>query len=625
MMRLNLPAIARKTLTDLSFFERIFLTVIPPFLVLAFFAFMARNSQMDDALIYLRYIRNVVEGYGLTYNVGEKFNALTSPLYTVLLVASSFVVDSLQIATVTLSAGFLFAASIVGARLFARSTLEIVITASFICSVHFFYQTIGMETTLFLFLAALSLVLYKQNSQWFLITLALLAITRSEGVFLGLVLGADYLLRHRALPDLRILVLAIMIFLAPYVFNFWYYGEFLATTGSAKIGQGQSGLWGESAVFFRIGYFIWAFFSDSLAAAIILLIFAGYGAWSLRDKPIAVMTLLFLGLLLLFYAGFNIPGYHWYYGPFFFFGLLFACRGICDLLERLAVLSPLVFRAGAMLAVTGMALFMAARLISFNEIVPQQNYVDTGNWLKENTAPDASVAMVEIGLVGWYSERYIIDILGLVNPHNADYIAQREFSSWLLHYQPDYLLRHEPVWPHESSIPPLEAAGFYEQVNSFPVSGLVLLRRSSQLSAEDIIGHVQDRKSRSSIVRSMVESKKSQSPQVRLEGDDLFAHAPVELELELETEAQILEVSYGIRSAAQGLHAELCFSIVHERNQELLLEDCLLPDTELEQMHRVREIPLMGLPGDRLSFSISCPQSCDYGWTYWSNLLSRRN
>ena len=276
-----------------------------------------------------------------------------------------------------------------------------------------------------------------------------------------------------------------------------------------------------------------------------------------------------------------------------------------------------------MLAISGLALFMASRLVSFDEILPQQNYVATGNWLKENTAPEASVALVEIGLVGWYSERYIIDILGLVNPYNADYVAQREFSSWLMHYQPDYLLRHEPVWPHETSIPPLEAAGFYEEVSNFPVPGLVLLRRSSAHSPDDIAAYAQESQMRSALLRSLVESTESQSPQVLLEGKDLFAHAPAELELELEAAAEILEVSYGIRSAAQDLHAELCFSISNERNQELLLIDCLLPDTKLEGMHRVKEIPLTGMPGDKLRFSISCPQTCDYAWTYWSDLLLR--
>ncbi len=623
-MILNLPALVRKTFTELSFYERIFLTVIPPLSALLFFAFLARHSQMDDALIYLRYIRNVVEGYGLTYNAGEKFNALTSPLYTVLLVTMSFFLKSLQAATVVLSAGFLFAASILGARLFGRGTLEAVVTASLICSVHYFYQTMGMETTLFLFLAASSLYLYKQNSRWFLVTLALLVITRNEGVFLGLMLGTDYLLRHRALPDIKMLLLAVAIFLAPYVFNFLYYGDFVATTGSAKIGQGKSGLWGESGIFFRTGYFIPAFFSNSIAALITLLILTVYGAWSLRREPLAILTLLFLVLLLAFYAGFNIPAYHWYYGPFFFFALLFACRGFFNLLDRLMAQRPDKYRIGAMLAVSGLALFMASRLISFNEILPQQNYVATGNWLKENTLPEASVAMVEIGLVGWYSERYIIDILGLVNPHNADYVAQREFSSWLMHYQPDYLLRHEPVWPHESSIPPLESAGFYEPVSNFQVPGLVLLRRSYDHSPEDIATHVQELQMRSAILHNLVESADSQSPQLLLEGGDLFAHAPAEVEFDLEVAAEILEVSYGIRPAAHGQHGELCFRISNERNQELMLNDCLLPDTEVEGMRRVREIQFTGMPGDKLKFSITCPQTCDYAWTYWSDLLLRR-
>jgi len=34
-------------------------------------------------------------------------------------------------------------------------------------------------------------------------------------------------------------------------------------------------------------------------------------------------------------------------------------------------------------------------------------YQIIGQWLKENTPDDAKVALVEIGTVGWYSDRYI--------------------------------------------------------------------------------------------------------------------------------------------------------------------------------------------------------------------------
>ncbi|NQT13404.1 MAG: hypothetical protein HQ582_11685 [Planctomycetes bacterium] len=42
-------------------------------------------SSMDDTWIYLRYVKNVLEGQGWVYNLGEHVNALTSPLWGALL------------------------------------------------------------------------------------------------------------------------------------------------------------------------------------------------------------------------------------------------------------------------------------------------------------------------------------------------------------------------------------------------------------------------------------------------------------------------------------------------------------------------------------------------------------
>ena len=49
--------------------------------------------HLDDALITLRYSRNLIEGNGLVYNVGEKVQGFTSPLFCLinaLLFAATF-------------------------------------------------------------------------------------------------------------------------------------------------------------------------------------------------------------------------------------------------------------------------------------------------------------------------------------------------------------------------------------------------------------------------------------------------------------------------------------------------------------------------------------------------------
>lgn len=46
----------------------------------------------------------------------------------------------------------------------------------------------------------------------------------------------------------------------------------------------------------------------------------------------------------------------------------------------------------------------------------EECYLEMGGWLRENTEPDAVVAALDIGAVGWASERRILDLMGLVSP-----------------------------------------------------------------------------------------------------------------------------------------------------------------------------------------------------------------
>jgi|GEM_PF-910658 len=43
-------------------------------------------------------------------------------------------------------------------------------------------------------------------------------------------------------------------------------------------------------------------------------------------------------------------------------------------------------------------------------------YLEMGQWLRENTPEDAVVAALDIGAVGWASERRVLDLMGLVSP-----------------------------------------------------------------------------------------------------------------------------------------------------------------------------------------------------------------
>jgi len=450
-----------------------------------------RYYQLDDALIYLRYIRNFQEGHGLVYNQGEKFNGLTSPLFTYLMLAGSLLTKNLQALNILMSAVMLSLAAWVAGKLLSQSWLGAMLSALAIASFGFFYTTFGMETSLFLLLIALSLYLYQRESDWFLVALALLISTRSEGVFLALPMGIDYLWRNRRLPAWHVILVAIAVGTVPFLVNWLYYGHPLPATGGAKIGQGKSGLWGTGWIFFKASYLWDLVFSGNRIVGVGLLFAAIVGAWFSRSRRITTILLVFVVLLMGFYGGLNIPNYHWYYAPFFFISLIFACHAMEKAVLAAMQISSVGPRLILLLVLVGVTAYAWTHVLKLNGHGRHRPYTLVGEWLNANTPAHASVATVEIGHIGWYSNRHIVDILGLTNSYNADFIAQRDTFSWLTKYQPDYILRHEPRWGHEKSTELLESLGFYSSVKDFKFKGYVLLQKSPDVHNKAIVNAVE--------------------------------------------------------------------------------------------------------------------------------------
>jgi hypothetical protein len=69
-------------------------------------------------------------------------------------------------------------------------------------------------------------------------------------------------------------------------------------------------------------------------------------------------------------------------------------------------------------------------IVSIREV-----YIYIGKWLSVNTPPDATIAIFDIGAVGYYSNRKIIDLAGLINPDALKYKGK---FSYLLKTKPDY-------------------------------------------------------------------------------------------------------------------------------------------------------------------------------------------
>ena len=449
--------------------QRQILTVVGVLVLLCYyavFAYQNRGMQLDDALIYQRYIENLVAGHGLVYNVGIRFNGLTSPLFSYCMAVGALIFRNASLVSVVLSAVFTFASAVTLWKVFADAVeaekLRVApfyswLGALLFLAIPYFYVTYGMETGLYTLLSAL-LIYHAQRENYRVAgpLAALLFLTRSEGVFLVAAIGILHLARHRSLPrfDWRVYLLPPLLILASFAFNFIYYGHATAETGMAKVWQGQSGLWGDHLNFLRVEYlYAWIFQGNflilgSLVASAIL------GVIALGRSYLNLVIALYLTLYSAFYILLNIPNYHWYYSPYFALLPYYAAVGVGFAVSRLAAGLGV---ARSLLIVLICVLPIGYDLAKFSQVnaVPRGGHPDyqaLGKYIASATPEDSVVAAVEIGTLGYYANRQIVDILGLVNPDNARYIGERNFDEWLKHYQVDYLVAHKPAWDHEVSL-----------------------------------------------------------------------------------------------------------------------------------------------------------------------------
>ncbi|MFO7655313.1 MAG: hypothetical protein R6X25_16050 [Candidatus Krumholzibacteriia bacterium] len=86
---------------------------------------------------------------------------------------------------------------------------------------------------------------------------------------------------------------------------------------------------------------------------------------------------------------------------------------------RRARLGQMPLLAGAVLAVALNAYLMITQVVPHARRFPaglEACYLETGRWLRENTPPDVVVAALDIGGIGYASDRHILDLMGLVSP-----------------------------------------------------------------------------------------------------------------------------------------------------------------------------------------------------------------
>jgi len=434
-----------------------------------FFHCRAYNLTQDDAFITFTYARNLAEGEGLVFNEGERVEGYTSFLWTVGMAIPHLV--GIDVETAAKALGFAFAIGLFVATLllsahtrpaappFLGDLALLFLAANGALAVWTFS---GMETALFVFLITLGAYRHSREldceGRWTALIFGLAALTRPEGIFFfGLTflhrLGVHLYRRQFVLRDAILWTLPFLGLALPhFLFRLAYYGYPFPNTFYAKAGATslhlEHGL--KYADKFALEYGFWGLL---FLIPLIQLIPRQHRTWS------SYQALLILGnaLYVVAVGGDALTGNRFFLTtlPLIYLALQNALLQLADLLgdqkgyRRLAVQLCIVVVAAAGIYQT----YSRARPAILHDLrmnrAHNNSLRELADFINERNSSGERllVATSTIGIPAYYTDAYILDLVGLTDlfiAHHPQQIEGLEAPFIYRKYNAEYVLDRQP-------------------------------------------------------------------------------------------------------------------------------------------------------------------------------------
>jgi hypothetical protein len=435
---------------------------------------------VDDAFITYRYARNLAAGHGFFYNVGQPVLSTTAPLYALVLAAGALVWPDLPSLANALSVVALWVGAVL---IFTIGYREKAFWVSILAALMYIlypllWLSLGLETATFLALGLGALAAYRAGRlHGAAILLALATMTRGDGLILVSVVMADcvlaWLIQRQAgqtwssrattlIPALGTLALYMAMMLPMVVWLTWQFGSPLPATLGAKRAQaelGVTGFYAHTTYLQGLGILARARLAQSpLVLLFVPAVVVGLLAMWRRGQWVRLIVA-WGAAHLVAYAVLGVTPYYWYYAPLLPGLVCAAALGVVESVRWLG-------RRGVGRLVTWGAggLWVAGLLVALvcpdwamvqalegpvpppddpvSKVLPEAKagiYEQAGRWLHDNTPAGAVVGVTEVGVMGYYAQRPMVDFLGLLEPDVSAALGRGDLYWALLHYQPDYL------------------------------------------------------------------------------------------------------------------------------------------------------------------------------------------
>lgn len=402
--------------------------------VCSYVALAALNARsgfpLDDAWIHQTYARNFAESGQMAFVPGQVSAGSTSPLWTWLIALGYRLNIDYQLWTYTLGVLSLSLCGVMLMRLSLHLWPErprLASLAGLLCVVewHLLWAAAsGMETVLFaaLGLALLDRVLHPAtHARHALISGAiggLFVLTRPEGLLLVVLSGLAWLMRSRWRTLIAAAISFCALLLPIVIFNVQTSGTIFPNTFYAK----QQ----EYAVYFS-AFTVWlpraldVIGAPFVGAQVLLVpgLIVALTRLRIRSNWVRVVPLLWVAVHLAVYV-LRLPvtfQHGRYLMPVIPVLLLYGLQGSALLIERVGR-NRLLRRAmvGSLIGVTVAFWFVGAAAYRIDVNIIENEVVASARWIETQTSSNALVAAHDIGAIGYFARRPLLDLAGLVSP-----------------------------------------------------------------------------------------------------------------------------------------------------------------------------------------------------------------
>lgn len=476
-------------------------------------ALLFQGRHLDRSFITYRYAHNLAAGQSFGFNPGEPLLLeAVAPLYAGLLALGSRVMADLpRLSNLLGSAAIGLGALAVYDLTRPAGALPAALAAGLYAAQPVLWLWLGLEAPLWVALCLAGIALHRRGrAPGVAIVLALAALMRPEALVLAALLAADAVLEGR-----RFDLLALGVYTAILAGGLLWLRE----TGvpGALPGIPDTAELFAGGVAGGLGALARSLLALSPLWVVAGLLAAAGAVWIVRSRSraahgpalVAVWAALHLAALLVLGVGVHA----WHFAPLLTATGLLAALGVgwlrparrakpqpetprrrftrvsSSASRNVSPLPGVLGLAGAVL-LAGAAAHSAAVMVlsragaAWQALGPEPAEpadAQAAHWLAENTPADATVGAQRIGLLGYASERRIVDAQGRFQPGIAAAAARGDSTWWLAEYAPDYVVLPQEALDALNGDEWLQAA-YSEQASAAETGGVAILARTAEVS-----------------------------------------------------------------------------------------------------------------------------------------------